>query len=68
MSLRFCANLNFQFCETGASILERFNLAKQAGFRGVETPCPDNDSVESAVAAQKDNNLEIALLNISLGM
>lgn len=67
MALRFCANLNFLFCESGAGILEKFQLAKRAGFRGVELPCPDNVAVESVVAAQKDNDLDIVLLNVGLG-
>lgn len=67
MSLRFCANLNFLFCENGVSVLEKFRLAKAAGFRAVEMACPDQFSTDEVVAAQKENELEVVLLNISLG-
>lgn len=67
MALRFCANLNFLFCETGASVLDKFRLARQAGFVGVETGIPETISVEQAVAAQKENGVQVVLLNICLG-
>lgn len=68
MSLRFCANLNFLFCENAsASILDKFRLARAAGFRGVEIGCPDSLSVESVVNEQRNNELDIVLINISLG-
>lgn len=67
MALRFCANLNFMFCENGGTIVEKFRLASTAGFRGVEIPCPDQIPKDDVAAAQKDNQLEVALINISLG-
>lgn len=67
MSLRFCANLNFLFCETGGTILDKFRLAKAAGFRGVEMACPDQFNKEEVAAVQNENQLEVALINISLG-
>lgn len=67
MSLRFCANLNFLFCENGGTIIEKFRLAKAAGFRGVEIACPDQFSKDEIAAAQKENGLDVALINISLG-
>lgn len=67
MVLRFGANLNFLFCENATTILDKFRLARAAGFRGVEIACPDTINVESVVAAQKDNELDIVLINISLG-
>ena len=69
MALRFCANLNFLFCENGSNLLDKFRLAGQAGFRGVEIPCPNSDAVskDELVTAQKENGLEVVLLNISLG-
>lgn len=67
MSLRFCANLNFLFCENGGNILEKFHLAKAAGFRGVEIGCPDQFSKEEVAASQTENGLDVALINISLG-
>lgn len=67
MSLKFCANLNFLFTENGAHILDRFRLAKQAGFKAVENGFPASVSVAEAVAVQKETGLEVALLNICLG-
>lgn len=67
MSLRFCANLNFLFCETGGNVLEKFRLAKAAGFRAVEMACPDQFNKDEVVAAKKENGLEVVLMNISLG-
>lgn len=67
MPLRFCANLNFLFCETGVNVLEKFRLAKAAGFRGVEIVFPSEFSKDVVSAAQKENNLDVVLVNISLG-
>lgn len=67
MSLRFCANLNFLFCETGGTVLDKFRLAKAAGFRAVEIACPDQICKDEVAAAQKEHGLEVALINISLG-
>lgn len=67
MALRFCANLNFLFCENAATVLDKFRFAKAAGFRAVEMACPDQIAIENVVAAKKDHNLEVILLNISLG-
>lgn len=67
MSLRFCANLNFLFRESGANVLEQFRLARAPGFRGVEMPCPDQFSKEEVAASLKENEIEVVMLNISLG-
>lgn len=66
-SLRFCANLNFLFGETGANVLEKLRLAKQAGFAGVEIGFPAQFSDEQVVAAKNDQNLQVILINICLG-
>lgn len=67
MSLRFATNLNFMFRESGGNVLEQFRLARVPGFRGVEMPCPESISKEEVVASQKENGIEVVLLNISLG-
>lgn len=67
MPLRFGANLNFLFCENGSTLLERFALSRAAGFRGIEIPCPNQISKEDLLTAQKDNNIEVVLINIRLG-
>lgn len=66
MPLKFCANLSFMFQETN-SILERYRLAKNAGFKGVECAFPANVSLEELVQVQKETGLEQILLNIDLG-
>lgn len=68
MALKFCANLNFLFAENSASMLERFRLAKSAGFRAVENSFPFDVSVDDAVRVQKETGLEVVLLNICTGL
>lgn len=68
MALKFCANLNFLFVENSAPMLERFRLAKLAGFRAVENTFPVDVSVEDAVRVQKETGLEVVLINICLGL
>lgn len=67
MPLRFCANLNFLFCENGANALEKLRLAKAAGFRGVEIAYPFQFNKEEVSAVQKETDMDVVLLNISLG-
>jgi len=67
MALKFCANLNFLFVENTTSMLERFRLAKAAGFRAVENSFPMDVSVDEAVRIQKETGLEVAMINISTG-
>jgi hydroxypyruvate isomerase len=66
MPLKFCANLSFMFQET-ASLLERYRLAKDAGFRAVECAFPYVHSIEEVVAAQKNANVEQILINVFVG-
>lgn len=47
--------------------MEKFRLAKAAGFRAVEMACPDQFSKDEVVAAQKENGLDVVLINVSLG-
>lgn len=68
MALKFCANLNFLFIENSTQILERFRLAKSAGFRAVENSFSIDVSVEDAVRVQKETGLEVVLINICTGM
>lgn len=63
MPLKFCANLAFQFNETD-SIVERFRLAKAAGFRAVEMAFPSNVPLEELVAVKNETGLELILVNI----
>lgn len=65
MSLKFCANLVFQFKEA-ESVIERFRLAKSAGFRAVEMAFP-NVGLEELVAVKEETGLEVILMNIDCG-
>lgn len=67
MHLRFAANLNFLFCENGANVLDKFSLARAAGFRGIELGYPEHHSKEEVIAGIQENQLNVALLNIALG-
>lgn len=67
MPLRFCANLNFLFCENGANIFEKIHLSKSAGFHGIEIAFPFQFTKEEVSAVQKENDMNVVLMNISLG-
>lgn len=68
MSLKFCANLNFMFTES-ADYLERYRLAKAAGFAAVEGVFPpDHVSVADLVKVREETGLEQILINIALGI
>lgn len=67
MSLKFCANLNFMFTES-ADFLERYRLAKAAGFSAVEGVFPPaHVSVADLVKVREETGLEQILMNIALG-
>lgn len=67
MPLRFAANLNFLFCENGVNVLDKFRLARAAGFRGIELGYPEGYSNNEILDGVQGNNLDVALLNIALG-
>lgn len=48
-------------------MLERFRLAKSAGFRAVENGFPSDVTVDDAVRVQKETGLEVVLINICTG-
>ena len=52
MSLKFASNLSFMFTEA-PSIIERYKLAKEAGFRAVESGFPFGFSIKDVSEAQK---------------
>ncbi|GAB0092500.1 Putative hydroxypyruvate isomerase [Sergentomyia squamirostris] len=64
MALKFCANLTFMFTESG-SLLERYNLARLAGFHGVESAFPKGFSIEDLLTAKQ--SLTQVLINIRTG-
>lgn len=67
MVLKFCANISFMFAESG-NLLERYQLAKKAGFRGVECAYPAGFTFDEVVAAKREANIAQVLLNTCNGM
>ncbi|XP_023952449.2 putative hydroxypyruvate isomerase [Bicyclus anynana] len=64
--MKFCANLAFMFTES-ASILERYALAKDAGFKAVETGFPLGYSIEQVKHAKEAAGVEQVLINLKTG-
>lgn len=65
-SLKFCANLNFMFLES-PNLLERFTLAKKAGFNAVEVGFPYTHSIEELVKVKEATGLKQVLINVFVG-
>lgn len=68
MSLKFCANLGFLFKENNLGILGRYVAAGQAGFRVVEGPFPEGESLETVRETLKSAGVSQVLINIKLGI
>ncbi|XP_067003135.1 putative hydroxypyruvate isomerase [Anabrus simplex] len=66
MPLKFCANLSFMFQETKC-LLERYDLAKRAGFRAVECAFPYDYSVEDVKTTKEKAGVEQILINVFVG-
>lgn len=66
MALKFCANLSFMFQET-SSLLERYTLAKNAGFKAVECAFPYDYTIEEVVKAKNEADVEQVLINVYPG-
>lgn len=67
MPVKFCANLNFMFTES-TDFLERYRLAKQAGFSAVEGAFPpEHVSGAELASVCKETGLEQILMNIATG-
>ena len=67
MSLNFCANLSFMFQSETSNLLERYRLAKDAGFKAVEVAFPYDISKELLGEAKERTGLKQVLLNTSPG-
>lgn len=67
MVIKFCANISFMFAESG-NLLERYQLAKRVGFRGVESAFPAGFTFDEVVAAKREANIAQVLLNTCNGM
>ncbi|XP_018335279.1 putative hydroxypyruvate isomerase [Agrilus planipennis] len=62
---KFCPNLSFLFTEK--PFLERYGLAKQAGFKVVESGFPLGFSIEQVSEARSAAGIQQVLLNIFTG-
>jgi hydroxypyruvate isomerase len=63
--VRFCVNVSILFTE--APLLERFRLAREAGFRAVELWWPRGEDPAAVAAAVADAGVEVVLLNFDAG-
>ncbi|CAG9793266.1 unnamed protein product [Diatraea saccharalis] len=66
LKMKFCANLSFMFSEA-PSILERYSLAKDAGFKAVETGFPFGHSLEQVKQAKENSGVDQVLINLLTG-
>lgn len=64
--MKFCANLSFMFTEA-SSILERYALAKDAGFKAVESGFPFGFTLEQVKEAKERAGIEQVLINLKTG-
>lgn len=62
---RFAANLTMLFTE--APLIERFTLARQAGFEAVEFLFPYDEDLQAIEATLRDNGLALILFNLPAG-
>lgn len=67
MSLKFASNLSFMFLEA-PTIIERYKLAKEAGFKAVESGFPFGFSVKEVSEAKKNADVEQVLINVFTGI
>lgn len=66
-TMKFCANLAFMFTEA-SSILERYSLAKDAGFKAVESGFPLGFTLEQVREAKEKAGIEQVLINLKTGL
>lgn len=66
MGLRFASNLSFMFLEN-LNIIERYQLAKEAGFKAVESGFPLGYTAEEVAKAKNNANIEQILINVFTG-
>lgn len=62
---KFCANLAFLYTER--PFLERYKLAKESGFKAVETGFPFGFTQEQVVQAKNSAGIDQILINIYTG-
>lgn len=66
MGLKFVSNLSFMFLES-PSLIERYQLAKEAGFKAVESGFPLGFSPEEVANVKNKANIEQILINVFTG-
>lgn len=67
MAFKFACNLSFMFMEE-PKIIDRYKLAKRAGFKAVESGFPFGFSVQQIAAAKKKADVNQILLNVFTGI
>lgn len=64
--MKFCGNLSFMFGEA-STIIERYALAKNAGFKAVESGFPSGFTLEQVKQAKESAGVEQVLINLKAG-
>lgn len=64
--MKFCANISFMFAEA-PSILDRYGLAKVAGFKAIESGFPFGFTLEQVKEAKQSAGIEQVLINLRTG-
>ncbi|KAJ0172219.1 hypothetical protein K1T71_012192 [Dendrolimus kikuchii] len=64
--MKFCANISFMFSEA-STILERYALAKEAGFKAIESGFPFGCTLEQVKQAKENAGIEQVLINLKTG-
>ncbi|XP_075233120.1 hydroxypyruvate isomerase-like protein Gip [Lycorma delicatula] len=67
MVLKFAANLSFLFQEITTSVIEKYALAQQAGFKAVESGNIYDYKIDEVVEAKTRANVEQIMINVFSG-
>lgn len=66
MTLKFASNLSFMFTES-PDLIGRYQLARDAGFKSVETGFPFGYSIQQVREAKEAAGLHQVLINVFTG-
>lgn len=66
MRAKFASNLSFMFTEC-PTILGRYKLANESGFRAVESGFPFGFTVQDVLKAKTEANVDQVLINVFTG-
>lgn len=61
--LKFCANISTLFVEKEPSLLQRYNLAKRCGFKGIELWFPYDIPIDTIKQRKEEVGVEQILIN-----